>query len=180
MGSRERNDVGSIALDRSSHPHHHHHFRLFSAASFGRRLLATLSCGGGRKKPTSKSDPIIAKDNGVGSSGRSGSGKLVDLLNLKRENNGTEEVQRKKEERLEELRNAVRLVQSEVVEERENGAKLIRGLARDDGEARTNLALMGAIPPLVAMIAIDDAGDESSSQIEAMYALLNLGIGNDL
>lgn len=179
MGSHERNDVGSVALGRSSYPHHH--FRLFSGGSFRRKLLATLSCGGGRsKKPTSKSDPIIQKDNGVGSSGRSGSGKLIDLLNLKRESNETEEVQRKKEERLEELRKAVRLVQSEAVEERENGAKLIRRLAKEDGEARTSLALMGAIPPLVAMIGIDEASDESSSQIEAMYALLNLGIGNDL
>ncbi|KAI3728080.1 hypothetical protein L6452_16708 [Arctium lappa] len=56
------------------------------------------------------------------------------------------------------------------------GAKEVRELAKDDSEARRNLALVGAIPPLVAMLDSDDL----DSQISALYALLNIGIGNDL
>jgi len=88
-----------------------------------------------------------------------------------------EEVQMK-EQRMEELRAAVRKLQSDLMEERENGSKLIRRMARDDSETRSILAMMGAIPPLVAMIGIHD--EETEPQIEALYALLNLGIGNDL
>ncbi|KAJ9549642.1 hypothetical protein OSB04_022185 [Centaurea solstitialis] len=56
------------------------------------------------------------------------------------------------------------------------GAKLVRVLAKDDSEAREKLALFGVIPPLVAMLDSDDL----DSRISALYALLNLGIGNDL
>ncbi|GKB33210.1 putative armadillo-like helical protein [Tanacetum coccineum] len=55
------------------------------------------------------------------------------------------------------------------------GAKEVRELAKDDSEARTSFALLGAIAPLVAMLDSKDL----DSQIAALYALLNLGIGND-
>lgn len=55
------------------------------------------------------------------------------------------------------------------------GAKEVRELAKENSDARTNFALFGAIPPLVALL---DSGD-LDAQISALYALLNLGIGND-
>ncbi|XP_076927136.1 U-box domain-containing protein 45-like [Bidens hawaiensis] len=55
------------------------------------------------------------------------------------------------------------------------GAKEVRELAKVDSEARTKLALLGAIQPLVAMLEYEDL----ESQISALYALLNIGIGND-
>lgn len=95
---------------------------------------------------------------------------------IEKKEEDVEEV-RRKEERLEELRMAVKMLQSENdVEERENGASLVRGFAKEDGDARCTLAMLGAIPPLVAML--DDHNHDSL--IQALYALLNLGIGNDL
>lgn len=94
------------------------------------------------------------------------------------------EVVRRKEERLEELRAAVRMLQN--VEERENGAKLVRSFAKEDCDARSTLAMLGAIPPLVTMLDHDHHhdgdgyDDDDGSLIQAFYALLNLGIGNDL
>ncbi|BAT96980.1 hypothetical protein VIGAN_09031500 [Vigna angularis var. angularis] len=54
-------------------------------------------------------------------------------------------------------------------------AERVRSLAKEDAEARANLAMLGAIPPLVGMLDSEDA----HSQIASLYALLNLGIGND-
>nr|GFD09393.1 hypothetical protein [Tanacetum cinerariifolium] len=48
-------------------------------------------------------------------------------------------------------------------------------LKEEDSEARTSFALLGAIAPLVAMLDSKDL----DSQIAALYALLNLGIGID-
>lgn len=183
MASHERNDVGSTVLDH--HHHHHHHFRRwnsFSAATLRRKILSTLSCGGrSNKKPDPNPNPITDTEKRVGSSERSD--LAANFSESQRRENGAEE-RREKEERLEELTAAVRMVvQRERVEERENGAKLIRGMAKEDGEARSTLSLLGAIPPLVAMIAIDEDDEEKLDdeiQIEALYALLNLGIGNDL
>lgn len=45
----------------------------------------------------------------------------------------------------------------------------------EDLVIRGTLALLGAIPPLVAMLDLED----EQSQIAALYALLNLGIGNN-
>ncbi|MFS8030114.1 putative armadillo-like helical protein [Helianthus anomalus] len=56
------------------------------------------------------------------------------------------------------------------------GAKDVRELAKTDSEARTNFGLIGVIPLLVAMLDCEDV----DSHIEALYALLNLGIGNDM
>lgn len=88
---------------------------------------------------------------------------------------------RRKEERLEELRAAVKLLQNESdVEERESGAKSVRSFAKEDSEARCTLAMLGAIPPLVSMLDNENDNDDDQSLIQALYALLNLGIGNDL
>lgn len=118
----------------------------------------------------------------------SGSDKLSDLLKLsefsEKENEEDEEEEvRKKVEALEELKKAVKKLQGNSSSSQNGndlinviiGAKEIRKLTKDDSEARTTLALLGAIPPLVALLDSPDL----SSQIAALYALLNLGIGND-
>lgn len=118
----------------------------------------------------------------------SGSDKLSDLLRLsefsEKENEEDEEEEvRKKVEALEALKKAVKKLQGNSSSSQSGndlinvieGAKEIRKLTKDDSEARTTLALLGAIPPLVALLDSPDL----SSQIAALYALLNLGIGND-
>jgi hypothetical protein len=49
-------------------------------------------------------------------------------------------------------------------------------LCKEDGKARVTLSMLGAIPPLVGMLDLEDF----ECQIDALYALLNLGIGNDV
>ncbi|XP_021739508.1 U-box domain-containing protein 4-like [Chenopodium quinoa] len=186
-----QNDVGSLILNHSSSPHHHH-CRLWNSFSL-RKLLATVSCGGAaiskpqKPKNSHHSNTQINKPSPPtnGSSSRAGSGKLADLLNLSSSSCSSErrekveqnvEDVKKKEERLEELRMAVKLLHSE---ERENGAKFVRSFAKEDAEARSTLAMLGAIPPLVAMLD-NDNDDDDQPLIQALYALLNLGIGNDL
>ncbi|XP_021769427.1 U-box domain-containing protein 14-like [Chenopodium quinoa] len=182
-----QNDVGSLILNHSSSPHHHH-CRLWNSFSL-RKLLATVSCGGAAiskpSKPKNSHHPntqINKPEPTPSTHGPGGSGKLADLLNLSSSSCSSErrekveqnvEDVKKKEERLEELRMAVRLLHSE---ERENGAKLVRSFAKEDAEARSTLAMLGAIPPLVAMLDYD----HHQSLIQPLYALLNLGIANDL
>lgn len=134
----------------------------------------------------------------------SGSDKLSDLLKLSEKENEPDEEEaetvKRKVEALEELKTAVKNLQSsnsssQQLEENENhgflasdvhvleAAKEVRRLAKDDSQARTTLALLGAIPPLVALL---DAPrlplhppPDVCPKIPALYALLNLGIGND-
>lgn len=62
-------------------------------------------------------------------------------------------------------------------ERQREAAMEIRRMAKEDAEARETLALLGAIPPLVGML---DAELELDSQVAALYAILNLAIGNDM
>ncbi|KAL1210394.1 U-box domain-containing protein 12 [Cardamine amara subsp. amara] len=111
--------------------------------------------------------------------------KLCDLLNLAEVEADVET--KKKEEALEVLKRVVRELQSAVaarVDEDDGGvckkklaaASEVRLLAKEDQEARVTLAMLGAIPPLVSMI---DDSRIVDAQIASLYALLNLGIGND-
>ncbi|KAG6498192.1 U-box domain-containing protein 12-like [Zingiber officinale] len=81
---------------------------------------------------------------------------------------------------LEELQRVVTLMQLEgwnaSKARRMAAATDVRRLAKDNPEAREMLALLGAIPPLVAML----DSEEPDGQIAALYALLNLGIGSEL
>ncbi|RZC63783.1 hypothetical protein C5167_025528 [Papaver somniferum] len=99
----------------------------------------------------------------------------------------TEEIEAiKKVKVFEELQNVVKKLQSVVVEdELEDGLKSkqqleaaldVRRYAKDDSEARITLAMIGSIPPLIGML--DSTNHDS--QIASLYALLNLGIGNDM
>ncbi|CAN6204465.1 unnamed protein product [Urochloa humidicola] len=89
----------------------------------------------------------------------------------------------RKVEALEELKGVVAALQAgggeggEACMSRVEAAMAVRRKAKDDAAAREMLAMLGAIPPLVAML--DDGGDEEEVTAAALYALLNLGIGND-
>ncbi|XVF89386.1 hypothetical protein PTKIN_Ptkin19aG0126200 [Pterospermum kingtungense] len=118
-----------------------------------------------------KVDKVVKKGNNKSVK----SEKLADLLNLAEVETSAET--KKKVEALEELKRVVKELQVEEDEEemKRKAASRVRLLTKEDSEARVNLAMLGAIPPLVAMLDFED----SDSQIAALYALLNLGIGND-
>ena len=87
---------------------------------------------------------------------------------------------KKKEEALEDLKRLVAELRPPAEDDlpavrRAAAASAVRRLAREDSEIRVTLAMLGAIPPLVAMLDSEDL----DSQVASLYALLNLGIGND-
>ena len=208
MAKCHRNDIGSIVLDRPSTTTTttSNHFRLwtaFSGAAFRRKIFDAVSCGASSRhrhqfmqevlndtvpqhpppRPPStttiksvlkesnepkKPDKLVKKPNNNGKSE-----KLADLLNLAEAETDAET--KKKVEALEELKRVVKELQVEEEEKKRKAATRVRLLTKEDLEARVTLALLGTIPPLVAMLDFED----SDSQIAALYALLNLGIGND-
>lgn len=108
--------------------------------------------------------------------GNGKSEKLVDLLNLADSVELENEAEtRRKEEELKELKHTVKDLQAEDLGKRKSAASSVRLMAKEDLVIRGTLALLGAIPPLVAMLDLED----EQSQIAALYALLNLGIGNN-
>lgn len=207
MAKIHRNNVRSLILERDDGPtstaDRHHHFRLwtaFSGAAFRRKIFDAVSCGGSSRYgreilddeknslPTPKAKTEM-ESRGVDSEKGSGqkqekrkeakgcvskSEKLLDLLNLA-EGEAESEV-KKKEEALEELKIVVKDLQSESQEQRREAASKVRNLAKENSETRVTLAMLGAIPPLAGMLDFQLV----DSQISALYALLNLGIGNDL
>ncbi|CAA6670970.1 unnamed protein product [Spirodela intermedia] len=88
---------------------------------------------------------------------------------------------RRKMEALEVLQGVVKRLQPRDDVENEQdlrkmeAAKDVRRLAKEDTEARETLAMLGAIPPLVGMLDSADVNIQEAS----LYALLNLGVGND-
>ncbi|CAK9178634.1 unnamed protein product [Ilex paraguariensis] len=182
MAKCHRNDVGSVVLDRVNGGH----FKLwsaFSGASFRRKIIDTMRCGGGsisrRAKPTKtssekpKHQPECRSERKSEPKKKGGSDKLSELLKLSELSENEEDVKRKVEA-LEGFKRVAKKLQCEndaVLE----AAMEVRRLTKEDSEARTTLALMGAIPPLVGLLDSEDL----QSQIVALYALLNLGIGND-
>ncbi|KAJ8634818.1 hypothetical protein MRB53_009085 [Persea americana] len=185
MTKCHRNDVGSLVLDRTAGGS----FRLwsaFSGASFRRKLIDTLRCGVSRhrrdgesdvKMPEPKQEKVEKRSN---SKLNGGMERLSDLLNSDPAGEiGADESEadtRRKVEAFEELRSVVKRLQcGEGGGERE-AAIDVRRLAKEDSEVRTTLAMLGAIPPLVGMLDSDDP----DFHIAALYALLNLGIGNDM
>ncbi|XWS70487.1 hypothetical protein CRYUN_Cryun03dG0052300 [Craigia yunnanensis] len=205
MAKYHLNDIGSIVLDRPSTTATTvgNHFRLwtaFSGAAFRRKIFDAVSCGASShhrhqlmqevlndtvpqlSPPTTtiksvlkesnepkKGDKVVKKSNNNGKSE-----KLADLLSLPEAETDAET--KKKVEALEELKCVVKELQVEEEEEKKRkAASRVRLLTKEDSEARVTLAMLGTIPPLVAMLDFED----SDSQIAALYALLNLGIGND-
>ncbi|GAB2284961.1 hypothetical protein Dimus_019416 [Dionaea muscipula] len=180
---------------------------LLSSAAFLRRLLDAFRCGGGwsrhsvddeynayspHDKPlptdtTLETEPsgsesvkfsdVLKPDSYFRRGGDVDNVRNVSGDEIEEEEEEEGEVRRKME-RLEELSRAARMLQSQGVEERENGAMIVRRLAKDDPQARNKLAMLGTVPPLIAML--DDAQVRADFRIQALYALLNLGIGNDM
>lgn len=150
----EGKDAGSVVLERP--------FKLWSL------IIDRVRCGGGVQRPSRKK--VEAKK-------QSGSEKLSELLKQPEWWENEEEV-RRKEQALEGLKKVAKKLQQEgSMEVVLEGAAEVRRLTKDDPQARTTLALLGVIPPLVALL---DAQDPTfHSQIASLYALLNLAITND-
>lgn len=209
MAKCHRNDVGSLVLDRGpSATTTSNHFRLWtsiSGAAFRRKIFDAVSCGGSSRyghhhhhhqEEEEEEEPEVKNNNTTTTTNtrtsmrsilndcskeqkqerktRNGkSEKLLDLLNLAEAESDAET--RKKVEALEELKRVVKDLQEE--EKRKVAAASdVRLLAKEDSDARVTLAMLGAIPPLVGMLDIEDV----DAQIASLYALLNLGIANDL
>jgi len=196
MANFHRNNVEHVVLG-----HHRSkstsvasgHFRLWqslSTASFRRLVFDAVSCGASsRYAERSDTSPERhhhqpkqqhqhkAKPNNAKSE------KLSDLLNLAEVEADAET--KKKEEKLEELKSLVKELHKEDEEGKEEesmtrrreAASKVRLLAKEDLEVRGTLAMLGAIPPLVAML--DESKNDVDSLVASLYALLNLGIGND-
>ncbi|GMJ15839.1 hypothetical protein like AT4G31890 [Hibiscus trionum] len=199
MAKYHRNDVGSVVLDRPSTTTTTtgNHFRL--CASFRRKILDAVSCGASSRHrrqlmqelisdaapqlkpkppPTITIRSVLKEFNGPKKTdfkaiNNGKPEKLVDLLNLAEAESDAETT--KKVQALEELKRLVKEVQMENEENKRVAASRVRLLTKEDPENRVTLAMLGTIPPLVAMLDSED----SDSQIAALYALLNLGIGND-
>lgn len=169
MAKCERGDEGGFRL-----------WPLFSVAAFRRKLLEAMMCGVSRHRRKGGADfgsPERRQRNPR-------SERLAELLRAELSEAGSDETEaetRRKIEAFEELQRAVGSLQTgdgdnAGADRRKEAAGEVRRLAKDDVEARETLAMLGAIPPLVEML---DSPDPDF-QIAALYALLNIGIGNDL
>ncbi|XP_057958797.1 U-box domain-containing protein 13-like [Malania oleifera] len=192
MAKCDRNDVGSLVLNRASSGASgtgSGNFKIwtsFSGASFRRKLFDAMRCGGSLRQhleATAGNAPaeVAAPESAGGRLRRTKSGrgyrseKLSDLLNSP-ESNETDFETKRKIEALEELKVVAKMFQCQDLGKQKEGAMRVRRLAKEDSEARTTLAMLGAIPPLVGMLDSEDL----ELLIESLYALLNLGIGNDV
>ncbi|CAJ1972023.1 unnamed protein product [Sphenostylis stenocarpa] len=203
MANYHRNNVEHVVLGHHHHQHHRSkatsvaggHFRLWqslSVTSLRRLIFDAVSCGASsryaersdtsserhqhqqKQQQLHKTKPNSAKSE-----------KLSDLLNLAEVEADAET--KKKEEKLEELKSIVKELQKEEegkeeeeeesMKRRREAASKVRLLAKEDLEVRGTLAMLGAIPPLVAML--DETENDVDSLVASLYALLNLGIGND-
>ena len=191
MAKCQSNSVGSVAVEGIAGANAAtRYFRLctaFSGAAFRRRIYDTVSCGGSSRYRHRYKDQSMDDESRTGDlkeekqrrnrkvvNGRSE--KLADLLNLVESVEMESEVEtRKKEEALEELKRTVKDLQVVDLVKRKAAASNVRLMAKEDLVIRGTLALLGAIPPLVPMLDLED----EQSQIAALYALLNLGIGNN-
>ena len=161
---------------------------IFSAASLRRKVLEVLACGGGggggdgggscRGRTAYRSPQRIPRP-------RPRSDRLAELLRAEQPSECSDEAEAeaaaRKVEALEELKGvvgALRDGRGDGCMSRVEAAMAVRSKAKDDAGAREMLAMLGAIPPLVAML--DEGGDVGEDvTTAALYALLNLGIGND-
>lgn len=176
---RRPNDAGS-----------HRPWPSFSAASFRRLLLDSMRCGASRRHramPPDQQRPLPPRK--LGASAR----RLSELLKSDADDSddanssssssgGPDEWEtRRKMEAFEELCKVVKRLQfEEEKEKRKQAASEVRRLAKDDADARETLAMLGAIPTLVGMLDLHGLLVELGFQIHVLYALLNLGIGNDM
>ncbi|CAE6007953.1 unnamed protein product [Arabidopsis arenosa] len=177
MAKCHRNNVDSLILHRipSASSSSSTSGNTFSGSSLRRIIFDAISCGGSsryQRELREEDDEDASKSTMMGNDSARKSEKLCDLLNLAVVESCVET--KKKEETLEILKRVVRDLQV-AAEKKIAAASEVRLLAKDDIEARVTLAMLGAIPPLVSMIDNDE-----DAQIASLYALLNLGIGNDV
>jgi hypothetical protein len=186
MAKCHRSNADSLVLD-----HRHHaknttagNFRL--SALFRRIIFDALSCGGTTRHRNHHREEAVSCVSSVSTANLAAGShkekqqvreekqekKLSDILNIQVHEI---EAESKKEEILTELKQVVKELREEDSTKRRIAAARVRSLAKDDSEARGTLAMLGAISPLVGMLASEDL----HSQIDSLYALLNLGIGND-
>ncbi|XP_023524173.1 U-box domain-containing protein 7-like [Cucurbita pepo subsp. pepo] len=189
----ERNNVGSVVFDRvSTSTAACGNFRLrtsFSAASFRKKIFDAVSCSGSFRycyhhdgdgtvasaiKPASE---IVNERKSVRPKrSNAKSEKLLDLLRLESLQESKQETEEEEEEDLEEFICVVKKLQDDDLVKRRAAASRVRLLAKEDAEARETFAILGAISPLIGMLDLED----NESKIASLYALLNLGIGNDM
>lgn len=154
---------------------------IFSAAALRRKLLEVLTCGGGgscRSRAAFRSPQPRPRPR---------SDRLAELLRVEPSECGDDEAEAdaavRKVEALEGLKVVVGALQDGGGDNaggdmcRIEAATVVRRKARDDADAREMLAMLGAISPLVAML--DESDGDEELLAAALYALLNLGIGND-
>lgn len=189
MAKCRRNDVASMILDRPGHAAaaggHSRIWTVFSGSAFRRVIFDAVSCGGGgsrqRNRRREEEEFIAATDRSTAKTPEKRkavrSEKLADLLSMAETPEAESDAETKlKEDALEELKRVARGLQAEDLATRKDAARSVRLRAKEDSEARVTLAMLGAIPPLVGMLDTEDA----DSQIASLYAMLNLGIGNDV
>uniref|UniRef100_A0A7N0ZSZ2 U-box domain-containing protein n=1 Tax=Kalanchoe fedtschenkoi TaxID=63787 RepID=A0A7N0ZSZ2_KALFE len=179
-------------------------FRLWTP-SFRKRLFEVVACGGAgdgsgrrsawrrgggswrREAEAGGGERMVGGDGNESGSGREGrrragsENKLSDFLNVKCTTAASED-RRSRPKEAEEMKRVVAMLGEH--DKAAEAASKVRRLAKDDASARSLLAMLGAIPPLVGMIDCesDGTGDDEDDRkiIAALYALLNLAIGNDL
>ncbi|KAL6846155.1 hypothetical protein ACP4OV_023603 [Aristida adscensionis] len=166
---------------------------IFSAAAVRRKLLEVLTCSGGGEGGGGGSCRSRTAYRSPQRMPRPRSDRLAELLQAEpSECGGDDEAEAaadaaRKVEALEELKGVVRALEAGGggrggdggCMSRVEAAVAVRRKAKDDAGARETLAMLGAIPPLVAMLDDGDSGGEEEATAAALYALLNLGIGND-
>ncbi|XP_078443341.1 ARM repeat superfamily protein [Wolffia australiana] len=154
-----------------------HLWTVFSGAFFRRKLAEALICGvsnGGARSDWPKEKPCNPPLEESRNRGRSE--RLSELMKMEEDESASpiDASAARKMDRFEMLQGVVRRL-SERDHRTTDAAKDVRRLAKDDAEARETLAMLGAIPPLVSMIKSPDPELQEAS----LYALLNLGVGND-
>ncbi|KAM7275393.1 hypothetical protein ACFE04_017259 [Oxalis oulophora] len=203
MAKCHRNDVGSLTLDRPSTTttsHFKQWSRPFTKATLRRLIFDAVSCGASSRyshrhnnnnqptSPTTTTTTTTTTTSVRSILNDKKTEKLFDLLNLAEAESEAETM--KKVEALEQLKKVVKVLQMQLESEDEEegkdvilikrkskAASDVRLLAKEDSKVRVTLAMLGAIPPLVGMLNLDNDSDDA--HIASLYALLNLGIAND-
>lgn len=158
-----------------------------------RKLLESISCGCGgsitkrNRVISQRLSDLINQDQDTSNP----SDRLSDLLQIDMSDSSSssssscsssssetepneEEEQNRKVAAFEEMKKAVRDLESECGDRRRFAAREIRRIAKCNCQARELLAMLGAIPLLIGLI--EDGEDDDN----VVYALLNIGIGDDL
>ncbi|RRT39429.1 hypothetical protein B296_00036739 [Ensete ventricosum] len=154
------------------------------AAALRRRILEAVACGASRHRGRRKACGGVDVAEPFPRRPRPGRAeRLMEILQAEPSDSVSDEADdaeaRRKVEAFEEIQRVVRRLQLDDHnaggDPQEEAATEVRRLAKDDPEARETLAMLGVIPPLVGML---DSKDPDL-HVAALYALLNLGIGNE-